>query len=41
MPNPTEPYLRLHHRKSDGEIVDAVHDLTLADFAGFLPNVGD
>ena len=30
-----------HHRKSDGKIVDAVHDLTLADFAGFLPNVGD
>jgi hypothetical protein len=41
MSNLPEPHLRLHHRKSDGEIVDAVHDLTLADFAGFLPNVGD
>jgi hypothetical protein len=33
--------VRLYHRQSDGKLVDAVHDMDISDFAGFLPSVGD
>ncbi|WP_398483595.1 hypothetical protein [Tardiphaga sp.] len=33
--------VRLHYRKSDGTIEDAVQDYSLESFAGFLPAVGD
>jgi hypothetical protein len=36
-----KPYLRLYHRHHDGKIVDAGHDMTLSDFAGVLPSIGD
>jgi hypothetical protein len=37
----TDVTVRLHYRKPDGTIEDAVQDYGLATFAGFLPSVGD
>jgi hypothetical protein len=39
--NTREPSVRIYHRQPDGKIIDAVHDVSLSDFAGSLPNVGD
>jgi hypothetical protein len=33
--------VRLHYRRADGRIEDAVHDIGLEAFAGFLPAIGD
>jgi hypothetical protein len=37
----SEMTIRLHYRRNKGQVEDAQHEFSLADFAGVLPAIGD